>query len=70
MSFGCGSPAILPKFVTLFVNMEGFKIRVVPEASNAENSPPRAPPPSHNKDREEEKDEDLEEKRRGQMGWS
>ncbi|KAK1663881.1 hypothetical protein QYE76_052040 [Lolium multiflorum] len=61
MSFGCRSPALLPNFITLFVNMEGFKIRVAPEAANVENSPPLAPPPSHNKDREEEKDEDMEE---------
>jgi hypothetical protein len=61
MSFGFRDPALMPSSVTIFVNMEGFKIQVVPEVALADSSPPHAPPPSLSKDRDEDKDEDLEE---------
>jgi hypothetical protein len=44
MSFGCRDPVLIPSSVTIFVNMEGFKIQVVQEANSAVESPPHAPP--------------------------
>jgi hypothetical protein len=62
MSFGCRAPVQLLEYITLFVNMEGFKIKLVPEADLPTNSPPRAnnnhPPFDKGND---DKDDDYDE---------
>jgi hypothetical protein len=61
MAFGCQVPVQLQEHITLFVNMQGFRIRIVPIskdlAAETNNDPPS--PPARN--RENDKEEDQEE---------
>jgi hypothetical protein len=46
MSVGCQAPVKIQEFITLFVNMKGYRIRVEQEVEPAGDSPPHAPPPA------------------------
>nr|XP_051211218.1 uncharacterized protein LOC127328676 [Lolium perenne] len=61
MAFGCRKEDLLPDYITLFVNMQGYRIQVVREAENAENSPPQAPSKFPLADGTEDKEDDLDE---------
>nr|XP_051202061.1 uncharacterized protein LOC127315631 [Lolium perenne] len=72
MSFGCRKGDVLPEFITLFVNLQGYRIKILRENANAEDSPPRAPPRfppgddiGDRDDDREETDEDRWDGRRG-----
>ncbi|KAK1602998.1 hypothetical protein QYE76_048210 [Lolium multiflorum] len=61
MSVGCQAPVKLQEFITIFVNMQGYRIRVEREEDAAGDSPPHAPLPPPGERGEEDKDEDFEE---------
>ena len=57
MKFGCRVPVQLKSHITIFVNLQGFKIRVerVLDGKDKGDLPPPPPPPAH-----EDKDDDPE----------
>ncbi|KAK1669324.1 hypothetical protein QYE76_057483 [Lolium multiflorum] len=61
MSVGCIAPVKIQEYITVFVNMQGYRIRVEREDDLRRDSPPLAPPPAEDKRGEEDKDEDNEE---------
>jgi hypothetical protein len=61
MSFGCQTPVQLQEHITLFVNMQGFKIRIVPISKKSTDEPYNDPPSPPAKNGEDDKDEDQEE---------
>ncbi|KAK1609441.1 hypothetical protein QYE76_033114 [Lolium multiflorum] len=61
MSFGCRKGDVLPDSITLFVNLQGYRIKILRENAAAEDSPPRAPPSFPPGDDNEEREDDCEE---------
>ncbi|KAK1619366.1 hypothetical protein QYE76_024883 [Lolium multiflorum] len=61
MSFGCRKGDMLPDSITLFVNMQGYRIKVLRKNVSSEDSRPQAPPRFPPGDGNEEKEEDCEE---------
>ncbi|KAK1670007.1 hypothetical protein QYE76_058166 [Lolium multiflorum] len=61
MSVGCQAPVQLQDYITLFVNMQGYRIRIEREDLAAAESPPHAPPPAPARGGDDDKDEDNEE---------
>ncbi|KAK1605794.1 hypothetical protein QYE76_029467 [Lolium multiflorum] len=61
MSFGCRKGELLPDHITLFVNMQGYRIQVIREDQAVQDSPPHDLPKFPPGDGTEDKDEDLEE---------
>ncbi|KAK1616897.1 hypothetical protein QYE76_022414 [Lolium multiflorum] len=61
MSFGCRKDDRLPDSITLFVNMQGYRIQVLREDEDAGSSPPQAPPKFPPADGVEDKEDDLDE---------
>ncbi|KAK1679281.1 hypothetical protein QYE76_040129 [Lolium multiflorum] len=66
MSFGCQAHVQLQEHITLFVNMQGFRIRIVPiskdPAVETNNDPP-SPPAKNGEDDKEEDQEETDEDR-------
>jgi hypothetical protein len=56
--FGCKTPVRLPPYIMLFVNSQGFKVRVLPEQ---EPEGPKDNPPPPPRQQFDDKDEDIEE---------
>ncbi|KAK1691799.1 hypothetical protein QYE76_008496 [Lolium multiflorum] len=66
---GCKQPLHLPPFFTLFVDSQGFRVRVVPELAHAgEVGAPPPPPPKPTDDQEEDLDESEEDGWDGRRG--
>ncbi|KAK1666249.1 hypothetical protein QYE76_054408 [Lolium multiflorum] len=61
MSFGCQSPVQLQEHITLFVNMQGFRIRIAPISKSPADEPNNDPPSPPAKNGEDDKDDDQEE---------
>jgi hypothetical protein len=61
MSFGCRKGDQLPDHITIFVNMQGYRIQVIREAQSAQDSPPHDPPKFPPGDGTEDKEEDFDE---------
>jgi hypothetical protein len=61
MSFGCRKGDLLPDHITLFVNMQGYKIQVVREDETVQDSPPHEPPKFPPGEGTDDKEEDFEE---------
>jgi hypothetical protein len=64
---GCRAPVSLPPHIMLFVNMQGYKVRVVVEADLPGSSVP-PPPPNPMDDKEDELEDSDEEDWDGRMG--
>jgi hypothetical protein len=58
MEFGCQVPVQIQEYVTLFVNMQGFKIRIMPITKLNSNDQMTDPPPLPTQDRDEDKEEE------------
>ncbi|KAK1692879.1 hypothetical protein QYE76_009576 [Lolium multiflorum] len=61
MSFGCRKGEALPESITIFVNLQGYRIKILRETVAAEDSPPRAPPSFPPGDDNGERDDEYEE---------
>jgi hypothetical protein len=61
MSFGCRKDDLLPEFITLFVNMQGYHVKVIRETPIVDASPTQAPPRFPPGDGTNDKEEDCEE---------
>jgi hypothetical protein len=61
MSFGCRKGDVLLEFITLFVNLQGYRIKILRETAAAEDSPPRALPSFPPGDDTGEREDDCEE---------
>ncbi|KAK1625985.1 hypothetical protein QYE76_000300 [Lolium multiflorum] len=61
MSFGCQAPVQLQEHITLFVNMQGFRIRIVPISKDLTEGTNHDPPSPPARNGEDDKDEDQEE---------
>ncbi|KAK1683040.1 hypothetical protein QYE76_043888 [Lolium multiflorum] len=61
MSFGCQVPVQLQEHITLFVNMQGFQIRIVPISKDPAVETNNDPPSPLAKNGEDDKEEDQEE---------
>jgi hypothetical protein len=51
----------LQNFITLFVNLQGYRIKIIRETAAADDSPPRVPPSFPPGDDNEEREDDCEE---------
>jgi hypothetical protein len=56
MTVGCRAPVQLPEYITLFVNMQGFRVQVVREDAPAASGP-LSPPPHHKPSADEDEDD-------------
>jgi hypothetical protein len=61
MSFGCQTPVQLQEHITLFFNMQGFRIHIVPISKDLMEGTNHDPPSPPAKNGEDDKDEDQEE---------
>jgi hypothetical protein len=61
MSVGWQAPVKIQEYITMFVNMQGYRIRVEREDVTTGDSPPHAPPPAPTKRGEDNKDDENEE---------
>jgi hypothetical protein len=61
MSFGCRKDDLLPEFITLFVNMQGYHVKVIRETPSVDDLPPQAPPRFPPGDGNDDKEEECEE---------
>jgi hypothetical protein len=68
MSFGCREPVQVQEFVTIFINMQGYLIRVEREAAPPSVSPPHAPPPAPAKDCSDDNEETYDDRWDGRRG--
>ncbi|KAK1693865.1 hypothetical protein QYE76_010562 [Lolium multiflorum] len=59
--FGCRKDDVLPESITLFVNLQGYRIRVICETPAADDSPPHAPPRFPPGDGNDDKEDDCDE---------
>jgi hypothetical protein len=64
---GCRSPVSLPPFIMLFINMQGYKVRVVLESDLPGSAAP-LPPPKPSEDKEDDLEDSDEEEWDGRRG--
>ncbi|KAK1647115.1 hypothetical protein QYE76_064920 [Lolium multiflorum] len=60
MTIGCRAPVQLPDSIMMFVNMQGFRVRVVRERKEVAKGASSPPPPPTHKPSEDEEDETAE----------
>jgi hypothetical protein len=61
MSFGCRASVQLPSFITLFVHLQGFQVKVElvsPPTGGSKDLPPPLPKPHEDKDEEAKETDD------------